>query len=301
MPINYSIIIPHKDIPELLVRCIKSIPERDDVQVIVVDDNSADAESYKSMYPELNRPNLELYLTKEGRGAGYARNCGLKKVKGRWIIFADADDFFLPEWINLTDQYLDSEADVIQFKIDDVISHSDCKWHNRALDNYFNGIGTSRDVLFSDITCWAKMLKANFIQKKYLSFDEIKCAEDVGFGFHLAVEADKIIVSQSAIYDLTYRDGSQTTIVNKEYAWIRYGVLQKTYTYAANNGFQRYELPYVIEVLKTWRKLGLSDFFWFIWHERSEIVRASIVQIDNKPFNYRHPYLYVLLVLFKMI
>lgn len=38
--INYSIIIPHKNIPQLLQRCLDSIPIRDDVQVIVVDDNS---------------------------------------------------------------------------------------------------------------------------------------------------------------------------------------------------------------------------------------------------------------------
>ena len=39
----YSIIIPHYNIPDLLRRCLESIPQRDDVQVIVVDDcGSAD-------------------------------------------------------------------------------------------------------------------------------------------------------------------------------------------------------------------------------------------------------------------
>ena len=37
---TYSFIIPHKNCPNLLQRCVDSIPERDDVQVIVVDDNS---------------------------------------------------------------------------------------------------------------------------------------------------------------------------------------------------------------------------------------------------------------------
>ena len=36
----FSIIIPHKNIPSLLQRCLDSIPKRDDVQIIVVDDNS---------------------------------------------------------------------------------------------------------------------------------------------------------------------------------------------------------------------------------------------------------------------
>lgn len=39
--IVYSIIIPHKNIPDLLRRCLDSIPQRPDIQIIVVDDNSS--------------------------------------------------------------------------------------------------------------------------------------------------------------------------------------------------------------------------------------------------------------------
>lgn len=298
---NYSIIIPHKNIPELLIRCIKSIPVRDDIQVIVVDDNSDNANTYIEKYPELSRPNLEIYFTKEGKGAGYARNVGLKQIKGKWVMFADSDDLFLPEWTNITNQYLDSEVDVIQFLIADIISHSDCSWHNSKLDNYAKGKVQERDVLFSNPTCWAKMIKADLLRQNNILFDEVICANDVFFGYQVAVKANNIVISQSAIYDVTYREGSLTTIKNKNYSWIRYTTVKKANAYAAKYGFKRYELPHAIEVLKTWRQLGLRDFIFFIWHERSEIRRALKVQIDHKPFNYRHPYLYVLLVLLKLI
>lgn len=52
----FSIIIPHYDIPDLLMRCLESIPVSEDIQVIVVDDNSADADTYLDRYPELSRP-----------------------------------------------------------------------------------------------------------------------------------------------------------------------------------------------------------------------------------------------------
>src|SRR5690554_2433886 len=92
--INYSIIIPHKNIPELLDRCLKSIPIRDDVQVIVVDDNSDPDKVDFFEFPGLNRHNTDVYFTKEKKGAGYARNVGLTKAIGKWLIFSDADDFF---------------------------------------------------------------------------------------------------------------------------------------------------------------------------------------------------------------
>ena len=37
---NFTFIIPHKNIPSLLQRCIDSIPQREDVHIVVVDDNS---------------------------------------------------------------------------------------------------------------------------------------------------------------------------------------------------------------------------------------------------------------------
>lgn len=58
--IKYSIIIPHYNAPHLLERCLKSIPVREDIQVIVVDDCSPAVNSYIRDYPELSRPYLEL-------------------------------------------------------------------------------------------------------------------------------------------------------------------------------------------------------------------------------------------------
>ena len=37
---NFTIIIPHKNIPLLLSRLINSIPVREDLEIIVVDDGS---------------------------------------------------------------------------------------------------------------------------------------------------------------------------------------------------------------------------------------------------------------------
>ena len=145
------------------------------------------------------------------------------------------------------------------------------------------------------------MFKADFLRHNRIIFEEVKCANDVAFGYQVAVKARTIIISPSAIYDVTYREGSLTTIKNRDYSWIRYETVKKANIYAAEHGFQRYTLPHAIEVLKNWRQLGLRDFFNFIWHERDEIRRAKRIQMDNKPFNYRHPYLYIVLVLFKWV
>ena len=115
--INYSIIIPHKNIPDLLQICLDSIPERDDIEIIVVDDNSDEEIISKSDFPGLERSDCKVIFTKEGKGAGYARNVGLDNANGKWILFADADDYFVDDFLIILDKYSILEFDTIYFKL----------------------------------------------------------------------------------------------------------------------------------------------------------------------------------------
>ena len=85
----------------MLLRCLGSIPIREDVQVIVADDNSdiTEVDDVNLFSLPEKYPHVEFIWGKNenGRkGAGYARNLGLEKAKGKWLVFADADDFFNP-------------------------------------------------------------------------------------------------------------------------------------------------------------------------------------------------------------
>lgn len=104
--LNYSFVIPHHNSPELLNRCLNSIPQRDDIEIIVIDDNSDEDKK-----PKLSRPDVKLISidAEHTKGAGRARNYGLKEATGKWIVFSDADDFFIPSFIDVLDQYKDQE------------------------------------------------------------------------------------------------------------------------------------------------------------------------------------------------
>lgn len=116
--INYSIIIPHKNIPDLLQRCLNSIPRRTDIQIIVVDDNSDPKKVDFEHFPGVGEKCVEVYFTKEGKGAGYARNMGLKYAKGKWLLFADADDYFVDDLLPFFDEYVYSVLDIVFFDVE---------------------------------------------------------------------------------------------------------------------------------------------------------------------------------------
>ena len=210
--INYTIIIPHKNTPKYLQRCLDSIPERDDIQVIVVDDNSDNLDTIN--FPGLNKKNTEVYFTKEGKGAGYARNIGLSYAKGKWLLFADADDYFNLDFLTITDEYLDSDNEIIYFSASSIDIDTG-KRSNRnkilvkSVNEYKEGCTKSKDnLLFKNWMPWSKMFNHDFIKKNNLKFEEVKVGNDALFVINAGILADKICVDTSSIYCVTYNKKS---------------------------------------------------------------------------------------------
>jgi len=209
----FSIIIPHYDIPDLLMRCLKSIPVSKEIQVIVVDDNSPEADTYLGKYPELSRPYLEFVRTTKGGGAGYARNIGLDRSKGKWILFADADDFFVEDMYDIICSYADSEADVIYFKKESVYSDNIIKKTDRDVDidrmiNNYYANGDEWPLRFMYCPTWGKMIKRDLINKFNIRFEEIRYSNDVFFSLLVGYHAETIKVVNKVLYVLTSRPDS---------------------------------------------------------------------------------------------
>lgn len=212
----FSVIIPHREIPDLLMRCLKSIPVSEDIQVIVVDDNSPEADTYLERYPELSRPYLEFIRTTKGGGAGYARNVGLDHAKGKWILFADSDDFFVEDMYDIICSYVDSEADVIYFKNRAVLSDNisiatNRDPHvNRIIDQYLTD-GDEWPVRAQMFVPWAKMIKRNLMGKYNIRFDEVMYADDAFGVLQIGYYAVTIRVDDRVLYVVTTRPDSQTS------------------------------------------------------------------------------------------
>ena len=117
---SFTIIIPHYNIPELLSRCLASIPERDDTQVIVVDDKSDEPSCNELHKLEKVFPAVSFLYAQEHRGGGGARNLGLEHARGKYLLFADADDIFNGCISGILDEYAASWVDIIFFNANSI-------------------------------------------------------------------------------------------------------------------------------------------------------------------------------------
>ena len=211
----FSIIIPHHEIPTLLQRCLDSIPDVPEVQVIVVDDNSSEQKVDFAQFPGLNRKYTQCIFDKDGGGAGHARNIGMEHADGKWLVFADADDFFTKDAFQILDSHKDDPHDIILFKADSVDSddYSPSDRHlklNEAIDKAQRGSTTAKEPMLLMPVPWCKMMRREYVQQKGIMFDETLAANDVMFVTKAVCWADDkaVTTSPEILYTVTTRKNS---------------------------------------------------------------------------------------------
>jgi glycosyltransferase involved in cell wall biosynthesis len=277
----FSVIIPHKNIPDLLQRCLDSIPRRDDIQILVVDDNSDETLLDFSLFPGLNDSHVEVYLTKEGKGAGYARNIGLAHAKGQWLLFADADDFFTDNAFEHFFAHKDSPHELIYFKVTSCYSdtgepadRSDCI--NPFVENCFYHKRDSENRLRyrHHHVPWGKMVNAALVRNNNIRFEEVVAHNDTMFAVKVGCGACSIAVVNTPVYCVTVRKGSIHHSSSYEGLLSRYLVTLRMNRFLREKRKHKYQSPTIHYVFAS-IKYGIVPFLYFI--------RLSI-QYRNNPF-----------------
>ena len=202
--LNFSIIIPHYNIPKLLQRCLDSIPQRPDLEIIAVDDNSSPDIVDFEHFPGSDHSDVKLILDKKGGGGGYARNLGLDVAKGKWVLFADSDDYFTYCLNEMLDKYKDSDADIVYFNV--AGSHTEYYTPvNRGvhLNRYIKQALTDRKKAEFNLRYmfgepWCRLVKRYLIEKNNVSFDCTPIHNDTTFSYLVGHYSNKVEIDPHA-------------------------------------------------------------------------------------------------------
>lgn len=271
----FSIIIPHKNSPELLQRCLNSIPQKDDIQIIVVDDNSDKNIVDFDNFPGIKEKYVEVYFTTDSKGAGYARNVGLSHAKGEWILFADADDFFTENAFDIILSHVNNCSDIVFFETKS--SYSDSQKHANKNANYSALIknyllkkkGAEDRLRFNFYVPWGKIFRHSMIIENGILFDEIIASNDVMFSTKSGFYAKTIDVDNRIIYNYSVSFGSLTNRRNKEVQFSKYLVSLRYNNFLKSIGKIKYgsltpfyflfkSIKYGVNTFWIYSKLGLK-------------------------------------------
>lgn len=210
--ITYSFVIPHKNTPDLLQRCLNSIPQRNDVEVIIVDNNSSPDIVDFEHYPGGERNDVTIIKDNNSIGAGGVRNTGLSQAKGKWVLFADADDYYNLEIINTLDKYKDTDAEVIYFNHQVEKNGIIIKNPYPYIDRYY---GNDLDaVKYKHTVPWNKMVKRAFLFRNHISFEDCPVGNDIFYSYQVGYFSKKVIVEKRKIYN--YVINAESTIHRKK-------------------------------------------------------------------------------------
>ncbi|MDI6774079.1 MAG: glycosyltransferase [Verrucomicrobiota bacterium] len=107
---QFSVVVPAYNAEAFVGPCLESVfgqslsPE--DFEVILVDDCSTDSTLEVASRFARQRGNMIVTRTARNQGPGIARNIGLSRASGRWVLFVDSDDWLAPQALETLQAFL---------------------------------------------------------------------------------------------------------------------------------------------------------------------------------------------------
>lgn len=193
-----SVIIPVYNAKKTIEKCVNSILNSSytNLEILLIDDGSDTETADKCDQMVLIDARIKVTHQKNS-GVSSARNCGIEKAKGNFIMFVDADDFIdsdlLKSMMNIVEQ---KQADIVvaghrelyndgSFKECFCSGKIDVKFGKEILKEFF----VTNNISW---TVWAKLYKKSVIQNVRFKVGK-RIAEDMYFNYEVLKNAKTIV------------------------------------------------------------------------------------------------------------
>lgn len=218
-----SVIIPVYNTEQYLRECLDSVVNQTlkEIEVICVDDGSTDS-SLEILKEYAEKDKRFTILAQQNLHAGVARNAGLAIASGEYVHFLDSDDWIRNKtYAELYDLISKKEAEIVKFKSYsynnktkeiEVTPYTNVEWVNQeCFENYLSISTNTYDTLRLPDSPWSGIYKRSFLEEKQIFFDDLICANDIGFFYRCITNATKIyLTSNRYVY---YRENNEKSLI----------------------------------------------------------------------------------------
>lgn len=213
-----SIIIPVYNVENYLPRCLETIAAQtyQNLEIILVDDGSTDSSGY-ICDAFAKRDNRAKVIHQQNVGQSGARNNGMAKANGKYLMFVDGDDYLHVETVNILWTAINSDS-IYDIAIGGFLKTSklDEDIHSKSVRK---AVAVARKelmrlLLVSDNdeekllfnVVWSKLYRKDKIAN--LCFENRTISEDTDFNLKAYLLTDKAIVIYNSLYFYVQRPGS---------------------------------------------------------------------------------------------
>ena len=207
MSTKISIIIPAHNSGNTITKNLNSIlsSKLDCVEVIVVNNGSSD-NTLEIVKRYQKTDQRVVCIDSPKASVSNARNLGIKKAHGKWIVFVDADDQLYPGAIETFVHNVSNHNDLILFNY--TVNNEPIKPYGNDMD-YSHLFKRMLRNPTKCMTVWNKMFRLNLILKNKVFFNsDLKYSEDSEFLIRYMLISQTVKASSEITYEYNVSSGS---------------------------------------------------------------------------------------------
>ena len=215
-----SAIVPMYKVEKFLDRCLKSIQKQtfEDFEVLMINDGSPDGSpQIAAKYEEADK-RFRLYNKKNG-GLSDARNYGIEKAAGEYLVFIDSDDYITEDYLDvLYHECVDNDADMSYCRYKYVLFDTGIMFP--VFISAAKEVMKTRDALnilirdtYLQSFAWNKMYKRSLFIDNNIRYPDMYF-EDIATSGRVLYHANKIAITDKYLYYDVKRFGSIMSTMN---------------------------------------------------------------------------------------
>ena len=211
-----SIIIPVFNVEPYIAKCLHSVYDQTYLNyevIIILDGGTAEERIICQTFCE--RDDRFILVDQENKGLSGARNTGLEKARGDYIIFLDSDDYLELDYLQkAVDTFSKTDADVVQFDFN--ISDTKGTYRKLITSEIDYGYHDADSMIFALAggkmwpNIWARAYRRSLFDD--IRFPEGEYWEDVAILHELFYKAKRIYYCNFSGYVYIQREDSITKI-----------------------------------------------------------------------------------------
>ena len=272
--LDLSIIVPVYQVEQYIRPCIESIFRQglddDRFEVIIVNDGTKDR-SMEVVADIIEKHKNITVINQKNQGLSAARNVGLQKAIGKYLLFIDSDDLlFHGGLLPVIEKAIESKADLIMADFTKMEDHEieKIQMSPRIADNYEVKEKDGKTLFLEDQNprecyIWRTLYRRQFLIDNQISFIPGICYEDLPFSYKCYLNAGKCLRINILLY--IYRKGhaSITTGMDKQKGKDMATAITKTWEMASDERIA----PEIIAKIKNGVFANFSALMYGLTHE----------------------------------
>lgn len=280
-----SVIIPAYNSELFIAETFESLINQTlkDIEVVVVNDGSVDntqkiIDEYCEKYPFFKS------VTQENAGVSAARNNGLEKATGEYVVFLDADDYYDSTSLEGFYEAAKKEnADIVIGRLR-TFNENEVGKFNEYADKLskMKTIDTKEKMLLWNFLVSNKCYQRERLVKSGVRFPKYKYSEEGAFFMRYVFTGAKITGTENSVMYYrrhTAKQGlSVSQTVSCDLAKSFSASLEMIYSDAKNAGFDE---EYLQEILYKNAFVLLSQFYRLMWHGDDECVEYCAKEFNR--------------------